>query len=305
MASSPPPARALVVTAHRRHFEVIHPDGERESVMTRGRTLRIAVGDEVDVERQRGGTVIVGVQPRRNLLFRSDAFKEKLLAANVTQVGAVVAPDLGVDSELLERWSIAAQTADCRFVIFANKADLDGFDALRARLAPFERLGYAVVPLSATRDAAAALPWLVGQHTLLIGQSGMGKSTLVNAVAPEAAARTGGVSESLGTGRHTTTFTALYFLPGQDRDTWLVDSPGVKIFGLAHLAPESLAEAFVEMRPYLGHCRFRDCRHDAEPGCAVTAAVAAGKIAPHRLALLHDLMRESEGARDPALGNRA
>jgi len=294
-----------VVTAHRRHFEVIHPDDERESVMTRGRTLRIAVGDEVDVERQRGGTVIVGVQPRRNLLFRSDAFKEKLLAANVTQVGAVVAPDLGVDSELLERWSIAAQTADCRFVIFANKADLDGFDALRARLAPFERLGYAVVPLSATRDAAAALPWLVGQHTLLIGQSGMGKSTLVNAVAPQAAARTGVVSEALGTGRHTTTFTALYFLPGHDRDTWIVDSPGVKIFGLAHLAPESLAEAFVEMRPYLGHCRFRDCRHDAEPGCAVTAAVAAGKIAPHRLALLHDLMRESEGARDPALGSRA
>lgn len=300
----PAPQRALVVTAHRRHFEVIHADGRRESAVTRGRQLRIAVGDEVDVESPRSGAVVVAVQPRRNLLYRSDAFKEKLLAANLTQVAAVVAPDLGVDNELLERWAIAAEAAGCRFVIFANKADLPGFDDLGARLAPFARLGYEVIPLSATHDATAALPWLTGQHTLLIGQSGMGKSTLVNAVAPDAAARTGDVSESLGTGRHTTTFTALHFLPGRGRDTWIVDSPGVRIFGLAHLDPDAIAAAFVEMRPFLGRCRFRNCRHDAEPGCAITAAVESGAVAPHRVALLHALLREALGARDPAAAAR-
>lgn len=295
--------RALVVAAHRRHFEVVFADGERATATARGRALRLAAGDDVGVERLRGGAVVVDVAPRHNLLFRSDAFKEKLLAANVTQVAAVVAPDLGVDAELLERWSIAAETAHCRFVIFANKADLPGFDAMHARLAPFAALGYAVVALSAQRDVTPALPWLHGQRTLLIGQSGMGKSTLVNAVVPDADVRTGEVSEALRAGRHTTTFTALHFLPGQDRDTWLVDSPGVKIFGLAHLEPTTIAEAFVEMRPWLGHCRFRNCRHDAEPGCAIVDAVDAGRIAPHRLALLHALVREAEASRDPALGN--
>lgn len=285
--------RALVVAAQRRHFDVVFPDGERVTAQVKGRTLRIAVGDQVDVASDREGAVIRDVAPRTNLLYRSDAFKEKLLAANLTQVAAVVAPDVALDTELLERWTIAAETAQCRLVILANKSDLPGFQTLRERLQPFEDLGYAVVPLSAATDASAVLPWLAGQRTLLVGQSGMGKSTLVNAVAPDANARTSDVSAALGAGRHTTTSTALHFLPGQPRDTWIVDSPGVKIFGLAHVDPATLAQAFVEIRPYLGHCRFRDCRHDAEPGCAITAAVEAGKIAPHRVGLLHTLLREA------------
>lgn len=287
--------RALVVAAQRRHFDVVFPDGERVTAQAKGRAMRIAVGDQVEVSRERDGAVIRDVAPRTNLLYRSDAFKEKLLAANLTQVAAVVAPDVGLDTELLERWTIAAETAHCRLVILANKSDLPGFDTLRQRLAPFEALGYAVVPLSAVSDVGAVLPWLADQRTLLVGQSGMGKSTLVNAVAPEAKARTSDVSAALGAGRHTTTSTALHFLPGQPRDTWIVDSPGVKIFGLAHVDPATIAQAFVEIRPLLGRCRFRDCRHDAEPGCAITEAVEAGRIAPHRVALLHTLMRE--GAR--------
>lgn len=287
--------RGLVVAAHRRHLEVSFPDGEHVVAQPRGRDMRIAVGDVVEVKREREGAVIVDVDARENLLYRSDAFKEKLLAANLTQVAAVVAPDVGLDTELLERWTIAAETARCRFVIFANKADLTSFADLLVRLAPFEALGYPVVRLSAATDAAPALSWLEGQRTLLVGQSGMGKSTLVNAVAPAAQMRTGNVSEALGAGRHTTTSTALHFLPGGGRDAWIVDSPGVKVFGLAHLSADDIALAFVEMRPFLGHCRFRDCRHGAEPGCAITQAVDAGKIAPHRVALLHTLLREAAG----------
>ncbi|MCC6197792.1 MAG: ribosome small subunit-dependent GTPase A [Burkholderiales bacterium] len=280
----------LVVAAQRRHFDVLLDNGARAACLVRGRRLRIAVGDRVDIE----GGAIVAVAPRKNLVWRSDAFKEKLVAANVSQIAAVVAPDLGVDEDLVSRWTIAAEAAGARFVVLANKSDQSGFDGLRERLRPYEALGYAVVPLSATRDASPALPWLRAQHTVLVGQSGMGKSTLINALVPGAGARTTPVSAALGAGRHTTTSTTLYPLDGA---SWIVDSPGMKVFGLAHIDPVELAHAFVEMRPYLGHCRFRDCRHAAEPDCAVTAAVDKGAIAPHRLALLHTLAVEAAAGR--------
>ncbi len=154
--------------------------------------------------------------------------------------------------------------------------------------------------MSAQRDVAPLLPLLRGQRTVLIGQSGMGKTTILNAVAPHVQAKTATISEALSTGRHTTSQSTLYPLPDGEGGGWIVDSPGLKVFGLAHVAPETIADAFVEIRPLLGHCRFRDCRHDREPGCAVWEAVDAGKVAPHRVALLHQLVRESSAARDPA-----
>jgi len=154
------------------------------------------------------------------------------------------------------------------------------------------------VAVSAHGDASPLAPWIAGQHTLLIGQSGVGKSTLVNALVPDASARIGVISDALHGGRHTTTSTALYRVQGGDG--WLVDSPGMKVFGLAHCAPETLTHAFVELRELTPLCRFRDCRHDREPGCAVQAAVVAGTVAPQRVALLRALIDETEMARDPA-----
>jgi ribosome biogenesis GTPase len=153
--------------------------------------------------------------------------------------------------------------------------------------------------MSAKHDPAALLPWLAGRHTVLIGQSGMGKSTILNAVAPHAEAKTAEISHALSAGRHTTTNSTLHALPKTLAEGWIVDSPGMKAFGLAHLAPEDIAHAFVEIRPLLGHCRFRDCRHDREPGCAVQNAVARGTVAPHRAALLRTLVAQSEAARAP------
>ncbi|MFO1323852.1 MAG: ribosome small subunit-dependent GTPase A [Burkholderiales bacterium] len=286
-------APGRVVAAYRRQFDVALADGTRIACMLKGRSTQIAVGDRVAVTSVAGGGVIDAVLPRANLIYRSDAFREKLLAANVTQIAGVVAPDLPIDDELIHRWMIAAESAGCRFVLFANKSDLPGAALLRERLAPVVALGYPVVELSARSDAAPARPWLAGRHTILVGQSGMGKSTLINAISPGAAARTTDISTALKSGRHTTTATVLYELPDDGADTWVVDSPGIKVFGLAHLTPDRIAEAFVEMRPYLGHCRFRDCRHRAEPDCALIAAVGAGHIAPHRLALLHTLVAEA------------
>ncbi len=292
--------QGLVVATYRRHYAVALADGEKLECVLKGRSLAIACGDRVAVQRMSGGGSIESVAPRTSLLFRSDAFREKLIAANVTQVVGVVAPGIGLDEELINRWMVAAESQDCRFVLAANKADLPQYPLLLERLAQFAALGYAVVELAATRDAEPLLPWLSGRHTVLVGQSGMGKSTIVNALIPGAAIRVREISAALEAGRHTTTATTLYSLPSIGQDTWIVDSPGMKAFGLAHLDPNAIAEAFVELRPLLGHCRFRDCRHDAEPGCAVQEAVARGKVAAHRVALLHSMVSEARAARDPA-----
>jgi ribosome biogenesis GTPase len=289
-----------VVAAYRRQFAVRLDDGEILDCVLKGRSLALACGDRVDVTRVAGGGAIEALHPRRNLVYRSDAFKEKLIAANASLIAGVVAPDLPVDLELLDRWSVAAEAEDCRFLIVANKADLPGFDALLQRLASWQRLGYRVLPLSAQRDATPLGAELRGEHSVLVGQSGMGKSTILNALVPQAEARVGEVSLALETGRHTTTETTLHPLPDDARGGWIVDSPGMRAFGLAHIAPRALEHAFVDLRPYLGQCRFRDCRHDREPGCVVQAAVERGEIARHRVELLHAMRAESESARDPA-----
>lgn len=284
-----------MVATMRRRYDVALAGDEVVPCIMKGRLLQLAVGDTVTVEREAGGAAIVAVAPRRNLIYRSDAFKSKLLAADVTQIAGVVAPDVALDTELIHRWMIAAEAAQCRFVVLANKADLGSFPGLLERLAGVAALGYPIVAFSARDNVAPALEWLRDQHTVLVGQSGMGKSTLVNSLLPAAAARTAEVSTSLNTGRHTTTSTTLYRLPALGDEAWIVDSPGMKAFALAHLDVLTLAEAFVEIRPLLGQCRFRDCRHGAEPGCVITAAVASGAIAPHRLALMHRLTAEAGG----------
>jgi ribosome biogenesis GTPase len=283
----------LVLASYRRHYAVrLAPDGRMVDCVLRGRHTALACGDRVRVLPVAGGGAIDGVLPRTTLFYRSDAFNQKLIAANVTQVIGVVAPDVTVDHELLTRWSVAAESEGCRFVIVANKADLPDHARLVERLAYFDQLGYPVVAVSALGDIAALAPMVRTARSVLIGQSGMGKSTLLNALARGAAARTGEVSRALHAGRHTTTHATLHPLT-PDAEAWIVDSPGMKAFGLAHLDRDAVARAFPEFRGSLGACRFRDCRHHHEPGCALQAIVTAGRAAPYRLALLRALMDES------------
>ncbi len=288
----------LVVAGFRRHYAVRVGDATTIDCVLKGRSMVLACGDRVRVALVAGGGAIEAVLPRASLLYRSDGFREKLIAANVTQIVGVVAPDIAADLELVHRWAVAAEAERCRFVVAANKADLPGFDTLLERLAPIAALGYEVVSLSAKRDATPLARFVERERSVLIGQSGMGKSTILNALVPAALARTRDVSDALGTGRHTTSETTLYPF-GDGGDAWIVDSPGMKVFGLAHLAPAEIAKAFRDIEPFIGACRFRDCRHDAEPGCAVRAAVERGEIAPFRVALLHALTRASKAARAP------
>ena len=202
----------------------------------------------------------------------------------------MVAPDPPFDDELVHRWIVAAESSACRFVLIANKRDLPEFAAIRPRLIQFAALGYPIVEICASEGAGDLAPLLAGQHSVLIGQSGMGKSTLINRMLPGAAARVGEVSAALHTGRHTTTETTLYPI---DASSWIVDSPGMKEFGLGHLGADAIERGFVELHPLLGTCRFRNCRHDSEPGCAIREAIARSEVKPWRLALLQQLLADS------------
>src|SRR6185312_9297864 len=199
------PAHGLVVATHRRHYVVDLDAGDTLECVLKGRSTTLACGDRVEVVRESSGGVIIAAAPRRSLLYRSDAFKEKLIAANVTQVLGVIAPDVPVDEHLLNRWIVAAETEHCRFVLVLNKSDLPNAAEFASRFGSYAALGYASVQIAATRDIAALRPLLDGQHSVVIGQSGMGKSTLINALLPGAAARIGAISDALRSGRHTTT----------------------------------------------------------------------------------------------------
>ncbi|MGI4812619.1 MAG: ribosome small subunit-dependent GTPase A [Janthinobacterium lividum] len=287
-----------VVASHGRHYVVAPSSGERSlHCFPRGKKSELAVGDQVKYEQTSADQgVIAEVVERRNLLYRSDFFKTKLFAANLDQILIVLATAPHFSEDLLGRALIAAESLDIPARIVLNKADLDDLlPQARKRLALYTELGYEIIELSArqapTEVVSVLAEYLTARTTLLVGQSGMGKSTLLNLLVPGTDARTREISTALNSGRHTTTFTRLYSLP-QGGD--LIDSPGFQEFGLHHLTEGKLERAFPEFRPHLGKCRFTNCRHLKEPGCAVLNAVADGQITPARHLLYAQLVQESE-----------
>lgn len=278
-----------VVAAHGRQYVVELAEGTLLPCFPRGKKSDVACGDRVDIKRTSDDQgVIEAIQPRTSLLYRSNEIKQKLIAANVDQVVIVVATEPGFSDELVTRALLAAESEEIEPLIVLNKCDLsERLAAPRAQLAVFARLGYRVVELSAREHAEDLRPELQGYTSVLVGQSGMGKSTLVNALVPEARAAIREISSALDSGKHTTTHATLYHL---DAESELIDSPGLQEFGLGHLDRQEIEHAFREFRPYLGQCRFRDCRHDREPDCALTAAVAAGEIDARRFAVYHRIM---------------
>lgn len=281
-----------VVAAHGRQYLVELPDGTLLPCFPRGKKSDVACGDRVDLQRSSDDQgVIEAIQPRTSLLYRSNDVKQKLIAANVDQLVIVVATEPAFSDELVTRALLAAESEEIEPLIVLNKCDLtDKLAAARERLAVFGRLGYQIVELSAREHAEDLRPELSGFTSVLVGQSGMGKSTLVNALVPAANAATREISQALDSGKHTTTHATLYHL---DADSTLIDSPGLQEFGLGHLDQQEIEQAFREFRPFLGQCRFRDCKHNLEPDCALTAAVASGEIDPRRFAVYHRIMGTS------------
>ena len=282
-----------VVAAFGRQYEIALDGGGLALCFPRGKKSHVACGDRVTVALSAADHgVITAVLPRSTLLYRSDAFRQKLFAANATQAVIVVAAEPSFSDELVSRCIVAAEQQHMRALIVLNKTDLaEKAEAARRQLAPFRDLGYPVVELSAKHDAEALRPHLAGQCSVLVGQSGMGKSTLINALLPEVQASVREISGALDSGKHTTTHTRLYRL---DNASSLIDSPGMQEFGLAHLTRAEIEQGFREFLPHLDRCRFRDCRHDQEPDCALRAAVAAGSISARRLGQFHALCASSK-----------
>lgn len=281
-----------VVAAFGRRYLVELRDATTLDCVTRGRRGALACGDRVSVAcRGPGQGVIEQLETRDTLLYRSDRVRQKLIAANVTQIVVVAAPAPTFHVDLINRCLAAAEHAGIVSLIVMNKSDLPGAKRALDSLAPYRQLGYRVVPLSAKRDVGPLRGLLKDNTSVLVGQSGMGKSTIINALVPAAAVRVAEISAALDSGRHTTTHVRLYRL---DRNTSIIDSPGLQEFGLHHLDATELAEAFLEFRPWLGHCRFRNCRHLSEPGCAIAAASAGGRISEKRLESYRRLLKERD-----------
>lgn len=282
-----------VIASFGRRFLVEFDHGRVLDSTAYGKKGGIVCGDRVFGAALNGEqAVIEAVAPRASLLLRADPFRQKLIAANLDQTVFVCAAEPMLYEELLNRAMIASEAARLRFIVVANKNDLPASAQLLEQLSLYSELGYTVVPLVAKQDAEPMRGMLRGHRSVVIGQSGVGKSTLINALILNAGARTSEISQALQSGRHTTTHSQLYRL----EDGWLIDAPGVQEFGLSHLDNEALAGAFVEFRPYLGKCRFQDCRHVNEPGCAIDAAVKAGAIGPRRLAYYRKFSGESRAA---------
>lgn len=285
-----PDHTAQIITSYGRRFIVRTPDGRTFDATTRKKRVDFACGDFVRLTPVNDEqAVIEDYLPRQSLLYRQDAWRTKLIAANVSQLLVVLAAVPTPSETFLQRALLAAEAADIRAVIVLNKADLPETEAWRGKLAFYENLGYPLLVLSALAQADALWPVLQGHTNILLGQSGMGKSTLTNALLGSQTARTGDISTALDSGRHTTTHAQLYDL---NADTRLIDSPGLQEFGLHHLAAADLLHYFPDMRPWVGACRFHNCSHRQEPGCAVKAAAEAGTVSPARLAFLQQITDE-------------
>ncbi|HFQ91619.1 MAG TPA: ribosome small subunit-dependent GTPase A [Chromatiales bacterium] len=283
------PRLGLVIANFGRTAAVEDDAGNLYQCVVRKKAGTAVCGDRVRWTRQPGGHgAIIEILPRRSLLSRPGRHgKLKPLCANVEQLVIVCCPPSTgpLDTRLLDQYLVAAELTDTAAVIVVNKADLaDDItkSRLRTQLKTYEAIGYPVVFTSArTGDGLARLRDRLRKCcSVLTGESGVGKSSLIKRLIPDLDIRIGALSAASGKGRHTTTTTTLYHLKdGGD----IIDSPGVREFGLWHITAPELENGFREFKALKGRCKYRNCRHVGEDGCAIEAAVVEGLIDPARL----------------------
>lgn len=290
---------AVVTRTHGRHHFVQAPDGCLYEAHRRGKKADVVVGDVVDCSQPQGDVVAIErIHERKNLLYRSDEWRIKELAANLTLVAVVIASRPSFNPWFVWKACIAAKTAGIDLVIIRNKSDLaDKKEEIETFCSLMQNeCGAQVMHTSAEKDPEETRKVLsekfAGHRVLLVGQSGMGKSTILNVLCPQAQAKTREFSLALDLGKQTTTTTTMYACELNGQKTEIIDSPGFQEFGLAHVTATDIQQAMPDIVRHIDGCRFYNCTHTKEPGCSVKKAVEYGEINAERYAFYCALISE-------------
>ncbi len=273
-------------------------DNPTQRCHIRANLQSLVTGDEVIWRPGKPTGVVVANLPRRSVLKRPDSFGQiKAVASNIDLIVIVISPQPVPHANLIDRYLVATENIGITPLLLLNKTDLLNAvneDAMTDLLSVYPTLGYQVCYASTkSQEGLEELKNRIQHQTsVFVGQSGVGKSSLINTLLPDAKLKIGELSAAAGKGRHTTTTARLFHLPEGGR---IIDSPGIREFGLWHIEREQLLEAFVEFRPFLGHCKFRDCQHEKEPGCALLDALSTGQISPRRLNSFRQIVAENRG----------
>lgn len=290
----------LIVTHYGTQVMVEDEQRRRKRCHFRSNLGGLVTGDKVIWRDGNPYGVVVARRERRSALSRPDAYGEmKTVAANIDRIVIVVAPYPEPHFNLIDRYLVASEAIGIEPALVINKIDLID-DQQRAKVdaiaALYHNLGYPVLRAAAKNDEGLEplKAYLADFTSVFVGQSGVGKSSLVNALLPDSNIRVGELSERQ-TGTHTTTSAQLFHIP---TGGCLIDSPGIREFGLWHIEPEDVLAGFKEFRPYIGHCKFRNCSHTQEPGCAILIALQAGELHPGRLAGYRHILADLHPGRD-------
>ncbi|MEY2658378.1 MAG: putative ribosome biosis GTPase RsgA [Pseudomonadota bacterium] len=289
----------LVVASHGRHVMVERDSGERVLCHPKGKKNQALVGDRVRWSESGTDGSIDEVEPRRNVLYRQDEWRTKSFAANIDGVMLMLGAEPEFSETQLARSLIACEVAHIEAWIVLNKSDLPtAFERAWKRLQAYRDMGLTVLPLSLKQQPQglqAVEDRMAGRLTLVLGPSGVGKSSLINHFVPMAQAQTAEISQALNSGRHTTTHSSLHWV-NRGQGTALIDSPGFQSFGLHHIPLAELAQHMPDLRTHISDCRFHNCTHLHEPDCGVKKAWAAGQIAASRYRIYEQLMAELAAA---------
>jgi ribosome biogenesis GTPase len=304
--------KALVVASFGNNYIICTENNNYIEARFKGKTERAVVGDVVDIKitaytndeinnnvKKASQASITKIHKRKNLLYRSDANKNKSFASNLDHVLLVVATEPSFNPSLIDRAIIACEIENIPFSIILNKCDINNkLEYAREQLSIYTQLGYEVIELSSVNNSNAITELFDkfkknNKNCLLIGQSGMGKSSLINSYMPEAKLQIQEISKKLDSGKHTTTHTKLYkFNQNNDKfsNGYLVDSPGFQLFGLHHLSSSQIMHGFKEFKPFFGKCKFHNCIHQHEPQCAILEAYENDEISEQRFESYSELI---------------